>query len=213
MHKIAITHPDLNDYMLSLLPPRDKILAEMEILARKKDFPIIGPLCGRLLAQLAMITNPRVIVEMGSGFGYSAYWFAKATGVRTKIYCSDGCEDNRRLAMNFFKRGKIEKKIAYHVGNALDFLDTFNNDSVDIILNDIDKEQYPSALVKAVRKLKSGGLLITDNVLWSGKVLQKHPIDVTTRGIVEFNTQIYRSKELFTTIIPLRDGVAVCIKK
>ncbi len=211
MSDLSITYPALNDYMLSLTPPRDKILTEMESLAKQKDFPIIGPLCGRLLAQLAMIANPKVVVEMGSGFGYSAYWFAKAS--RAKIYCSDGSEENRALALEFFRRAKMNKRIHYHVGDALEYIGTFKNNSVDIILNDIDKEQYPSAFAKAVKKLKSGGLFITDNVLWSGKVLQENPNEITTAGILKFNKLIYSSKQLFSTILPLRDGMAICVKK
>jgi caffeoyl-CoA O-methyltransferase len=211
--KVQITDPGINGYMLSLLPPRDKILTEMEALAKEKDFPIIGPLCGRLLAQLAMIRNPKTIVEMGSGFGYSAYWFAKATGNRTKIHCSDGSESNRKMAMAFFKRGKIEMKIQYYVGNALDFIGSFKNNSIDIILNDIDKEQYPEAFAKALRKLKPGGIFITDNVLWSGRVLDQGSRENTTTGIVKFNKLIYASKQLFSTIVPLRDGLAIGVKR
>jgi caffeoyl-CoA O-methyltransferase len=213
MRTLVITDPALNDYMLALTPPRDKILAEMEALAKEKNFPIIGPLCGRFLAQLTMIKNPKVIVEMGSGFGYSAYWFAKAAGQKTKIYCSDGSEENKNKALQFFKRGKIAQQITYTVGNALDYIDTFKDNSIDMILNDVDKEQYPSAFAKAVKKLKPGGLLVTDNALWSGKVLQKNTTEAAARGVMEFNRLVYSSKQLFTTILPLRDGLAVCVKR
>jgi predicted O-methyltransferase YrrM len=205
-----IVHPELNRYMLNIIPPRDEVLQEMEDIAKKNGFPIIGPLVGRLLYQIALITKPKRIFEMGSGYGYSAYWFAKATPNTTKIICTDGSEENAKTAKEFFKRGKINKKIEFKVGNALEIIDRTPG-KFDIIFNDIDKEQYPEAFYKAVAKLKKGGLFISDNVLWSGKILDKE-IDEATMGIIKFNDLIYTSKELFTTIIPIRDGVSVCVK-
>jgi caffeoyl-CoA O-methyltransferase len=97
------------------------------------------------------------------------------------------------------------------VGDALEFLSE-EKQPYDIIFNDVDKTDYPRVLRLAVPKLRSGGLFVTDNVLWNGKVAKPKP-DETTRAILEFNRHIYESKELFTTILPIRDGLAVCVKK
>lgn len=211
--KIPIVHPLIDEYMLALLPKRDGILREMESYARRKKFPIIGPLAGRVLAQLAMIQKPKRIVELGSGFGYSAYWLAKATPSTTKIFCSDGDENNYQKASAYFKRVGMSRRIKYFVGDALDFIDQFEDDSLEFILNDIDKEDYPAILAKAVRKLKKGGLLVTDNVLWSGRVLHRHPAERSSQAIKVFNRDLFTSKSFFSTILPVRDGIAVCVKR
>src|SRR6267378_2173597 len=98
----------------------------------------------------------------------------------------------------------------FPVVDALKLIDEVEG-QFDIIFNDIDKHQYPRAFRKAVPRLRRGGLLITDNALWSGKVLNHKP-DSDTAGILTYNRLIYSSKELFTTIIPLRDGVSVSVK-
>ena len=83
----------------------------------------------------------------------------------------------------------------------------------DIIFNDVDKEDYPRVFKLAVPRLRTGGLFITDNVLWSGKVAQKSPSEASTKAILEFNRLLYGASDLFTTILPIRDGVAVAVKK
>ncbi|MCI0708367.1 MAG: O-methyltransferase, partial [Ignavibacteriae bacterium] len=176
-----------------------------------REFPINGPLVGRLLYVLAKFGNAKRILELGSGYGYSAYWFAKAIGKDGKVVCTDGSEENHMRAMEFFKRGKIAEHIEFHVGDALKIIDGLDGE-FDIIFNDIDKTQYPKAIRKVLPKLRKGGLFITDNVLWSGKILDKKP-DAATAGIITFNRMVYSSKDLFSSIVPLRDGLAVCVKK
>jgi predicted O-methyltransferase YrrM len=113
-------------------------------------------------------------------------------------------------AIEYFTRGRIVERIEFHVGDALKLVDSFDGE-FDIIFNDIDKAQYPKALRKALPKLKKGGLFIADNVLWSGRILDKRP-DTATAGIVTFNRMLFASKDLFTSIVPLRDGVSVSVK-
>ncbi len=205
-----IIQPEINAYLERLIPERDDVLTEMEEIAKKKNFPIVGPLVGRLLAQLTLLTKAKRILELGSGFGYSAYWFAKAAGENGRVICTDGEASNRERALEYLKRGGIINRVDFRVGNALEIIDELDG-QFDIILNDIDKEDYPEALQKGVPRLKRGGLLITDNVIWSGRVLERNP-DKSTQAILEFNKLIYESRELWTTIIPLRDGVSVSLK-
>jgi len=96
-------------------------------------------------------------------------------------------------------------------GDALELLSEHKQE-FDIIFNDVDKEDYPRVLRLALPRLRKGGLFVTDNVLWSGRVAQKNP-DKTTKAILEFNRLLYSTQDLFTTILPIRDGVAVAIKK
>ena len=201
---------NLTEYLLNVTPDRDTVLQEMEEYARAHDFPIIGPLVGRLLFMLARATKTKRIMELGSGYGYSAYWFSKAIGIKGEIFCTEGDSKNVQRAEQYAKRGKLKSNITFMTGDALKLIDEVDG-TFDIIFNDIDKHQYPKAFRKALPRLRKGGLLISDNVLWSGRVLDHKP-DRNTAGILTYNRLIYSSKELFTTIIPLRDGVSVSVK-
>jgi caffeoyl-CoA O-methyltransferase len=205
-----IVHPNIVEYLLSVTPERDSVLEDMEQFALEQNFPIVGPLVGRLLYILAEITQAKRVLELGSGFGYSAYWFCKALGKEGEITCTDANALNAERAKENFKRGKIVTKVNFLVGDALKLIDE-QDGPFDIIFNDLDKYQYPKAFRKAVPKLRKGGLLISDNVLWGGKILDHKP-DADSAGILTYNRLIYSSKELFSTIIPLRDGVSLSIK-
>ncbi len=207
---MEILNPDIERYLGEIIPERDPVLSDMEEFAAAREFPIIGPLVGRLLYIFARSMQAKRILEMGSGFGYSAYWFAKAIGKDGLVICTDGSVENESRAQEYFKRGRIADRVEFHVGDALTIVDTLKGE-FDIIFIDIDKHQYPKALKKAVPRLRTGGLLIADNVLWSGRILDKKP-DAATAGIITFNRMIYASKELLTSIVPLRDGVSISVK-
>jgi caffeoyl-CoA O-methyltransferase len=206
----GILEPQVEKYLSSLLPQRDAVLADMERYAKEHDIAIIGPDCGRLLALVAKISGAKRIFEMGSAIGYSAIWFARAAGPGSEIYCTDGDPGNAELARKNFERAGVSKSIRFMTGDAVDLIDSTEG-SFDIVLIDVYKHQYPAALKKSLPRLKSGGLVITDNVLWSGRVTEP-PKDDNTRGILEFNRSVFGSPELFSVIVPLRDGVAICRK-
>jgi caffeoyl-CoA O-methyltransferase len=206
---VEIVNSEINNYLHSLIPDRDPVLEEMERIGKEKGFPIIGPLVGRLLCQLALLTQARTVFELGSGYGYSAIWFSKGMRPGGRIVCTDGEKENARQAAAFFERAGI-KNVDYRVGDALSMLER-EPGPFDIILNDIDKHEYPEAFKKALPKLRKGGLLITDNTLWYGKVVMGDK-ERSTLGILEFNRLAYRSTEVFSTLVPLRDGVTVSIK-
>ena len=226
MERLDVLHPSINEYLLDIIPDRDEVLTEMEAYARENRFPIVGPLVGRVLHQLVLLTNPTRIFEMGSGFGYSAYWMAKALHQpEARIICTDGSEENAERAADYLARGGIADRIDYRVGNALEIIDKTEGE-FDIIYNDIDKDGYPEAFGKAIPRLRSGGLFITDNMLWLGRVvtydtdanIQELDEDdqwthKTTVGVKELTRLLYSSPDVFTTIIPLRDGVSVAVKR
>jgi len=207
---MEITDPAVNQYLLDLLPERDEVLAEMEALALKRDIPIIGPVVARIFYQLIRLTQARRIFEMGSAIGYSTIWAARAVAEGGTVYYTDGDPANAKQAEQFFRRAGVRDRVQILTGDALDLMDQTPGE-FDIIFCDVDKQQYPAAFHKAVPRLRKGGLLLADNVLWYGRVTQT-PEDDATRGIVEFNRLIYSSKNLFTTILPVRDGFAVCEK-
>lgn len=207
----GITVPEVEDYLYSMLPPRDEVLAEMEAEATKDDVPIVGPAVARILYQLATISGAKKIFEMGSAIGYSTIWWARAVGDGGRVIYTDGDRKNAEKARRYFDRAGIASRITVRIGDALEILSE-QKDVYDIIFNDVDKTDYPRVVRLALPRLKSGGLFITDNVLWSGKVSKPKP-DAHTKAILEFNKLIYESKDLFTTILPIRDGIAVCVKK
>lgn len=208
--ELDIVNPRIEQYLKDVTPDRDLILGEMEAYAKEINFPIVGPLVGRLLFILASSINAKRILELGSGFGYSAYWFAKATGDDAKIICTETKEENAVCAKKMFVRGNIDHKIDFRVSNALDTLVDVQGE-FDIIFNDIDKKDYPKALTLSIQKLRKGGLFITDNVLWHGRVLAEKP-DEDTAAVLTLNRMLYSMPEIFSAIIPLRDGVSISIK-
>ena len=207
---MEITDPAVNQYLLDLLPERDEVLAEMEALALKRDIPIIGPVVARIFYQLIRLNKAKRIFEMGSAIGYSTIWAARAVAEGGTVYYTDGDPANAKQAEQFFRRAGVLDRVQILTGDALDLMDQTPGE-FDIIFCDVDKQQYPAAFHKAVPRLRKGGLLLADNVLWYGRATQT-PEDDATRGIVEFNRLIYSSKELFPTILPVRDGFAVCEK-
>ena len=207
----GITVPEVEEYLYDMLPPRDEVLTEMEADATKNDYAIVGPAVARVLYQLAVISGAKRVFEMGSAIGYSTIWWARAVGEGGRVIYTDGDQRRADKARRYFERAGVSQRIDVRVGDALEILSE-EKEPYDIIFNDVDKTDYPRVFRLALSKLKSGGLFIADNVLWSGKLRKPNP-DEQTRAILEFNRLICESKELFTTILPIRDGVAVCIKK
>jgi caffeoyl-CoA O-methyltransferase len=213
----GITSEAVDNYLYSLLPESDPVLREMEKEAARRDIPIVGPAVGRLFYLLARLSGARRVFEMGSAIGYSTIWWARGVGEDGHIIYTDGDSNKAMEAYKNFERAGLEKRIEIKVGDALELLSEQNLEPFDIIFNDIDKEDYPKAFRLAVPRLRRGGLFVTDNVLWSGRVPDAvagaTDIAESTRAIVEFNLLLYESRDLFTTILPLRDGVAVALKQ
>jgi len=208
----GITVPEVEDYVYNILPARDEVLAEMEAEAAKKKIPIVGPAVGRIFYQLAAMIEARAIFEMGSAIGYSTIWWARAIAAGGQVIYTDGDPRNAERARRYFERAGVTSRVTLKTGDALELLSE-EKQQFDIIFNDIDKEDYPRVLRLVPPRLRKGGLFVTDNVLWSGRVVQKKNADARTRAIQEFNRALYASPDFYTTILPIRDGVAVALKK
>ena len=203
---------DVEEYLYKLLPERDTIVAEMEAHAEQYRVPIVGPAVGRLLSLLVQVSGAQRIFEMGSAIGYSTIWLARAAGPQGKVFYTDGDPTNAQRAQVYFRMAGLAKRIKVQVGDAMALLKKTSG-KFDLIFNDVDKHQYPDALRAALPKLRRGGLLITDNTLWSGKAARPAAADDgPTKGVQEFNRLVYTSKELYPVLIPLRDGLTVCRK-
>jgi caffeoyl-CoA O-methyltransferase len=208
-HNLTTAGP-VDDYLYSMLPKRDEVLAEMENYATEHKVPIVGPAVARVLQQLAMMIQARTVFELGSAIGYSTIWWAQAVGDKGRVVYTDGDPKNAERARGYFARAGVSDRIRIHTGDALEFLSE-QKEQFDIIFNDVDKEDYPRVLHLVAPRLRKGGLFITDNVLWSGQVAAKNP-DATTKAILEFNRKLYDSKDFYTTILPIRDGLAVAVR-
>ena len=207
-----ITTPAVENYLYSVLPARDEVLTQIENEAIKRDIPIVGPAVGRFLYQLAVILGAKTIFELGSAVGYSTIWWARAVGEGGRVTYTDGDRKKADEARGYFERAGVADRITIKVGDALELLSE-QKQEYDIIFCDIDKEDYPRAFKLAVPRLRKGGLLVADNVLWSGRVAQENPSEASTKAILEFNRLLYSSPELFPVVLPIRDGVAVALKK
>jgi predicted O-methyltransferase YrrM len=181
-----IVTPALNDYMSSLAPPSPAPLAAMEDLARERKVPIVGPLVGRFLQQIVRLTGAGRVFEMGSGYGYSASWMALAMQADERILGTELDEANVALGRRFAEQGGVAGKIVWHTGDALEAIRQADG-PFDLILNDVDKHQYPQALELAWPKVRRGGVMITDNALWSGKVVGESPPSESTGGVLQLN--------------------------
>ena len=204
---MELIHKGIDNYLQQLMPQRDAVLVEMEEYAAREKFPLVGPQVGQLLEILARSIEAEHIIELGSGFGYSAVWFARALLEGDRLIQTDMKEENARLSESFFEKAELSEFFDFRVGDALEVLKQ-EPGPFDIIFNDMYKEHYPNVIELAYEKLRPGGLLITDNTLWKGKVLDNEP-DLKTRGVQDFNALMAEHDDFLTIQLPLRDGVSL----
>jgi predicted O-methyltransferase YrrM len=201
----------IDEYLKQLEKSAGEILAEMESEAKEKSFPIIGPQCGRRLMILAKAIGAIKVFEMGSGFGYSTLWFAHAVGASGSVTHTDGDPANTENAREYLSRAAVTDRVRFLTGDAVQLLQQDEN-LYDVILIDIDKQDYPKALETAVAKLRVGGLILTHNTKWSNRVANPVENEPTTLGIREYNTRAFSHPELASYIDPVDDGLGVSLK-
>lgn len=205
---IPLISPDLDRYLIERLPDRDPVIAEMEAFATERDVPIVGPAVATLLAILARSIGARRVCELGSAIGYSTAFFAQAVGPGGSVLYTDGDEKNARRAEGYLERLNLRDRCEIRVGEAVGILEATSG-NFDVVFIDIDKEGYPHALEAAAPRVRPGGYLLADNVLWSGKVVDPSIRDRATEGIREFNRRLFARRDFESVIVPLRDGVAI----
>jgi caffeoyl-CoA O-methyltransferase len=203
-----IVAPALDAYILGLLPPRDPVIAEMEAFAAEHDVPIVGPAVGTLLQVLARSIGADRVFELGSAIGYSTAFFAQAVGKGGQVFYTDGSPEKAAQARSYLERMGLSDTVTIKVGDAVASLEETKG-YFDVVFIDIDKEGYPRALQAAAPRVRRGGYLIADNVLWSGKVVEESVRDAATEAIRQFNRTLFALSEYRTVIVPLRDGVAI----
>jgi predicted O-methyltransferase YrrM len=186
----------------------------MEAEGKERGFPIIGRLVGVTVELLARSVGAKRVFELGSGFGYSAYWFARAVGPYGEVHGTDGDPANEPKALDYLSRAALAEPIRWHVGDAVTHLGAAPGE-FDVVYNDIDKDGYPAAWMSARERIRVGGLYICDNVLWSGRVAVQDPDDprpLYTQAVLEHNRLIAEDDRFVSSIVPTRDGVFVALR-
>jgi caffeoyl-CoA O-methyltransferase len=204
----------LHSYLDSLVPPRPPELQAMEAHANEVGFPIIGPASGNLCYQIARMIGARRIFELGSGYGYSTAWFARAVqenggGVVHHVVWDEGLSQKARGHLAALGYADI---VTYHVAEAVQALRETEG-PFDLIFNDIDKHGYPDSLPVIAEKLRPGGVLIIDNMIWHGAIFDDDDHSPATEGVREFTRRITTDPGWIASLVPVRDGVIVAYKK
>ena len=204
----------IQQYLTSLVPPRPAEMQLMEAYAAQTDFPIIGAAAGYACYQVARMIGAKRIFEMGSGYGYSTAWFARAArenggGV---VHHTVWDEKLSGMAREHLARLGYADLMQYHMAEAVETLR--NTDGpFDLIFNDIDKEAYPTSLPLIKEKLRPGGVLIIDNLLWHARIFDETDQSKNTAAIRRFTEMITTDSDWIVNLIPVRDGVLVAYKQ
>jgi caffeoyl-CoA O-methyltransferase len=212
---MALALPDpYQSYLDSLVPERPAELAAMERRAAEADFPIIGPAAGQMCYLIARLIGARRVFELGSGFGYSTAWFARAVAENGggEVHHTVWDEALSREARERLARLGHAGLVRYHVGEAVGILRTVEG-PFDLIFNDIDKRGYPDSLPVIAEKLRPGGVLIIDNMLWGGQIFDDGDTTPDTEGVREFTRRITGDPGWQVTLVPIRDGLIVARRR
>jgi len=209
-----IVDPRIEDYMRTLEARHDEpVLLEMEREGEERGFPIVGRLVGVTLEVLTRAVGAKRVFELGSGFGYSAYWFSRAIGPRGELHLTDGDPENEKKAADYLGRAGLDGPVTFHVADAVEALNATEG-QFDVVYCDIDKDGYPDAWRNARERIRPGGLYLCDNVLWSGRVTGQveDSRPELTQAIREHNQMIADDERYLSSIVPTRDGVMVAIR-
>ena len=206
----------LNDYIKKHSNKESDLLKE---LSRETKLKILnsrmlsGSYQGRILSMISKLTKPKYILEIGTYTGYSSLCLAEGMKNDGELHTIDKNEELYDFQRKYFNKSHYKDKIFQHLGNALELIESINK-KFDLIFLDADKENYTKYLELLVNKLNVNGILVTDNVLWSGKVTM--PIsdeDLSTQGIDKFNKLLIQRSDMETIILPIRDGISISRKK
>lgn len=190
--------------------PSDPVLEEMHRIAEACGFPIVGPEVGRVLAQLVRFTEAKRVFEMGSGFGYSTLWLARALESGATVTHTDTDPANTATARDFLAWAGVVDRVTFLVGDACELLRA-SSDRYDLIFCDIEKEQYPAAYALMRERVRVGGVIAVDNLLWSGRVAAG-ATDATTSGVREYIRLMWGNQDFLSSLLPVRDGLGISLR-
>lgn len=210
----GISYSKVQDYLNSLVPPRDPEMVVMEKFAARTGFPIIGPAAGHYCYQVARLVGARSVFELGSGYGYSTAWFAKAVKENGGGLVHHTVWDAKlsERAHRHLARMGLDGMVAFHVAEAMESLRLQTN-TFDLIFNDIEKQDYPASLPLIKEKLRRGGVLIIDNMLWNGRIFSRSDRSAATQGVRQFTKAITADPDWIVNLVPVRDGMVIGYRK
>lgn len=192
-------------------PREEEVRATMERLGAERDFPIVGPQVGRLLELLARGIGARRVLELGSGFGYSAWWFARAVGEGGEVVLTEGSRERAAEARELLARAGLLERVRIVVGDALEVA-AAQVPPFDLVFNDVDKHAYPAAFDVARPLVRRGGMFVSDNMLWRGEVLPPARTDAAAQGVGALTRRLFQDPDFLTVLLPVRDGVTVSLR-
>ena len=211
-----INNEKLDEYLINHSQKEPELLRSLN---RETNLKVLQPRMisgayqGRLLSLISKIINPKKILEIGTFTGYSTLCLAEGLDKNGQIHTIDVNEELYGLQRKYFKKSPFNDNITQHLGNALDIIPKLDQE-FDLIFLDADKINYPKYLELLINKLKKGGVLLSDNVLWDGKVLNEIPQnDISTKAIVEYNRLLNNKLEMDSVILPIRDGITISRKR
>jgi caffeoyl-CoA O-methyltransferase len=215
-----LSYPVIQEFLKEHVPEREPEMQLMERYAEEHNFPIIGPAAGYTCYQIARMIRAKSVFEMGSGYGYSTAWFARAVQETcAEERSNDGVvhhtvwdEKLSKMAAGHLSRLGFDGLVEYHVAEAVETLQATPG-PFDLIFNDIDKQAYPTSLPSIKKKLRSGGLLIVDNIFWSGRVFDESDKSSSTEGVRELTQLITSDPDWIVSLLPVRDGLILAYKK
>lgn len=168
-----------------------------------------GHFQGRVLSMLSKLINPKNVLEIGTYTGYSALCLAEGIQPKGKLHTIDTNEELYDLQRKYFDKSGFGNQIIQHTGNALNIIPTIDK-TFDLVFIDADKQNYPNYLEIILPKLKSGSVILSDNVLWTGKVIEElQKGDKDTEAILKYNKMINENSQLETVLLPIRDGLTL----
>jgi len=206
--------PAIEEYVLKHSSSEPEVLQKLNRETYSKVLMprmLSGHLQGRILSMLSHMIQPSRILEIGTYTGYSAICLSEGLKQDGKLYSIDINEELETMVRSYFKKANVEDKIDFRIGNALEIIPTIN-DILDIVFIDADKENYSNYYNLVFDKVRVGGYIIADNVLWSGKVLDEISKDKDTAAIKNFNKMVHEDKRVEHLLLPVRDGLMIARK-
>ncbi|WP_243370201.1 O-methyltransferase [Geotalea sp. SG265] len=204
-----IIDPRVVNYISSLRAKEDPALMAMEEKAQAMKFPIIDRQVGQFLHLITLLKRPKLVVELGSGFGYSALWIARALEPGARIVLTDYAEKNMDHAREIFSTEGLACTAEFRTGNSLELGQDYDN--IDLLFIDMDKYLYPQALEIMLPRLTADGLVVADNALWRGRVVENDG-SKDSEPIRRFNELMCGNKEYFATVVPVGDGLLLAAR-
>ena len=207
---------EIDKYILNHIDSEDEILKELD---RETNLNVLGArmisghLQGQVLSLLSKLIRPKSILEIGTFTGYSAICLAKGLEVGGKLITIEIDDELENIAKRYFEKAGIQTLIVQKIGPALEIIPTLK-ETFDLVFIDAHKPEYPAYYEAVFDKVNKGGIIIADNTLWSGKVLESPADDdIATHGIIQFNEMIKNDSRVEKVILPLRDGMTIIRKK